>query len=209
MDKLLNGSTIYDVLSAIIPGYLICLLLKILLVPQEPVIRDMDSVSLTIIIFTTSYLVGLLLKVLTERLFSPLLRNNLCLIKKACWDAEIDEEEKKKLLEEEGNKEFKHTYFDMYYVAVNGNANSSISPLEVQVAFIRSMIVVILAYLVCYSKVAEYFGLGCVQTTIFINLLLLEFFICCLIFHLQYRLHRLVWEDSSYIKRTNKTLGNI
>ena len=62
MDKILNGSTLYDVLSAIVPGYLFLLWCRIVFLPKEFSVTGLDELSLGIIIFVASYLVGLLLK---------------------------------------------------------------------------------------------------------------------------------------------------
>lgn len=205
MDKLINGSTLYDVLAAIIPGYLICLLLRILIVPQDYVVKRIDSISLTIFIFVVSYLVGLLFKALCELIFARILRNCPLLIRKACRDADIDTLEKGNILAIKEDGELVHLYYQNYYIAVNHNANSSIGTLEVQVAFVRSMIVIIGAYILFLSRIVEYYDLGLKMEHILATLLaLLEIFICVLIFYLQYRLHRLVWEDSFYIKLTKQ-----
>lgn len=204
MDKLINGSTLYDVLAAIIPGYLICLLLRILIVPQDYVVRGVDGISLTIFIFVVSYLVGLLFKALCEFLSASVLRNKPSRIRKACKKAEIDKVVKDKILAIKEDDQLLRLYYQNYYIAVNHNANSSIGTLEVQVAFVRSMIVIILGYILSLSKIMDY-DLGCkMGLTLAIFLFLLDVFICILIFHLQYRLHRLVWEDSFYIELTKQ-----
>lgn len=205
MDKILNGSTLYDVLSAIVPGYLFLLWCRIVFLPKEFSVTGLDELSLGIIIFVASYLVGLLLKFFLERLFSSVLRNQFSLMQKACKKSEIDEEEKKRILAVTDECLFKRNYYIHYYIAVNYNANSSIGTIEMQIAFIRSMMAVILLYIIAVPKIASYIDLNCNYSLgLFICLLLVEILITLLIFSLQVKVHKLVWEDSFYAEENKK-----
>lgn len=205
MDKIINGSSVYDVLSAIIPGYLICLLGKMLLFPtNDPIINGLSDTCSVVMMFTVSYLVGLLFKTFTEKVF-PFLRNKPDLLRKACKDAEIDKETKESILFEKDDWKLLRKYYTNYYIAVNNNANSSIGILEAQIAFIRSMILVIFLYILALPKIADYLDLSCRYIIeIFIFQSILEGDIYILIRHLQYRVHKLVWEDSFYALRAKK-----
>lgn len=209
MDKMINSSTIYDVLSAIIPGYLICFLFQLLFVPKGFSVKGFDNLSSGVILFVTSYLVGLLFKTILEYLFSPILKNRTWLIKRACKASEIDEQEKKEILDENDEAKLKRKYYFHYYKAVNNNVKSSIGTIEMQIAFVRSMSAIILLYMFVVPKVSAYFELCCnYGLTLFIGLLFLEILILALVFYLQFKVHKLVWEDSFYARETNCDLKN-
>ena len=100
---------------------------------------------------------------------------------------------------------FKRNYYIHYYIAVNYNANSSIGTIEMQIAFIRSMMAVILLYIIAVPNIASYIDLNCNYSLgLFICLLLVEILITLLIFSLQVKVHKLVWEDSFYAEENKK-----
>lgn len=198
MTSLLGKSTLYDMLACIIPGYLLLQLAKLLFAPN--ITLKIENVSIAIGVFTLSYLTGLLLKWLMENILNSSLRNTPNRIRRA-YDKSNCIFEKKDLPDKE--EDLMQKYYIAYYKALKGNMNSSIPTLEAQIAFLRSILPVIFLYLAtshCWSAEIEqgyclYF---------FISIVLL---VGCatLMYHLQDKLHQLVWEDAYYAELANKS----
>lgn len=186
-------------LACIIPGYLLLQLAKLLFAPN--ITLNIDNVSIAIGVFTLSYLTGLLLKWLMENILNGFLRNtpnrirsaynkSNCIFKKgALPDKEEDLIQK---------------YYIAYYKALKGNMNSSIPTLEAQIAFLRSILPIIFLYLATSYwwsvKIEHGYCLF-----IFITIIILIGCIA-LIWHLQDKLHQLVWEDAYYAELIDKSV---
>lgn len=95
-------------------------------------------------------------------------------------------------------------YYIAYYKALKGNMNSSIPTLEAQIAFLRSILPVIFLYLATSYCWLVKIGHGyCLF--IFITIIILIGCIA-LIWHLQDKLHQLVWEDAYYAELIDKSV---
>lgn len=137
MTNLMSKSTLYDMLSMIIPGY-ISLLCFYIACKGKFGWRDIDynSIPSIVIGFVLSYLVGILLHLLAKEIFNPVLRNN---------EKDIDEAQKKtksEILERQKKEPNVETYYRIYYKLL-GTSNTSIIILESQISFIRSITLVI------------------------------------------------------------------
>ena len=186
-------------LACIIPGYLLLLLANLLFAPN--ITLKIDNVSIAIGVFTLSYLTGLLLKWLMENILNGFLRNtpnrirsaynkSNCIFKKGALP---DKEE-----------DLMQKYYIAYYKALKGNMNSSIPTLEAQIAFLRSILPVIFLYLATSYCWLVKIGHGyCLF--IFITIIILIGCIA-LIWHLQEKLHQLVWEDAYYADLIAKSI---
>ena len=199
MTSLLGKSTLYDMLACIIPGYLLLLLANLLFAPN--ITLKIDNVSKAIGVFTLSYLTGLLLKWLMENILNGFLRNRPNRIRSA-YNKSNCIFEKKDLPDKE--KDLMKKYYMAYYKALKGNTNSSIPTLEAQIAFLRSILPIIFLYLAtsyCWSvKIEHGYCLF-----IFITIIILIGCIA-LIWHLQDKLHQLVWEDAYYAELIDKSV---
>ena len=140
MTSLFGRSTLYDMLTCLIPGYCILFFLHFAQFIRE--IVNIDSTSIVITLFVLSYIVGLIYKHLVFYFTDNEFRNNPVNIRKAYFLAEI--QHKKPIpLTDNGLLE---TYYMAYYNAVKENGNSSIPTLEAQIAFLREIpILIILA----------------------------------------------------------------
>lgn len=203
-------------LACIIPGYLLLQLAKLLFAPNITLeIDNVNNVSIAIGVFTLSYLTGLLLKWLMENILNGFLRNTPNRIRSAykksnCIFKEGTLPDKEGTLpDKEGalpdkEEDLMKKYYIAYYKALKGNMNSSIPTLEAQIAFLRSILPVIFLYLAtsyCWSvKIEHGYCLF-----IFITIIIL---IGCitLIWHLQDKLHQLVWEDAYYAELIDKSV---
>lgn len=210
-------------LACIIPGYLLLQLAKLLFAPNITLeIDNVNNVSIAIGVFTLSYLTGLLLKWLMENILNGFLRNtpnrirsaykkSNCIFKEGTLpDKEGGLSDKEGTLpDKEGalpdkEEDLMKKYYIAYYKALKGNMNSSIPTLEAQIAFLRSILPVIFLYLAtsyCWSvKIEHGYCLF-----IFITIIILIGCIA-LIWHLQDKLHQLVWEDAYYAELIDKSV---
>lgn len=186
-------------LACIIPGYLLLLLANLLFAPN--ITLKIDKVSIAIGVFTLSYLTGLLLKWLMENILNGFLRNRPNRIRSA-YNKSNCIFEKKDLPDKE--KDLMKKYYMAYYKALKGNTNSSIPTLEAQIAFLRSILPIIFLYLATSYCWSAKIGHGyCVF--IFITIIILIGCIA-LIWHLQDKLHQLVWEDAYYADLIAKSI---
>lgn len=199
MTSLLGKSTLYDMLACIIPGYLLLQLAKLLFAPN--ITQNIDNVSIAIGVFTLSYLTGLLLKWLMENILNGFLRNTPNRIRSA-YDKSNCIFKKEALPDKE--EDLMQKYYIAYYKALKGNMNSSIPTLEAQIAFLRSILPVIFLYLATSYCWLVKIGHGyCLF--IFITIIILIGCIA-LIWHLQDKLHQLVWEDAYYAELIDKSV---
>lgn len=202
MTSLLGKSTLYDMLACIIPGYLLLQLAKLLFAPNITLeIDNVNNVNNAIVFFTLSYLTGLLLKWLMENILNGFLRNTPNRIRSAynksnCIFKKGDLPDKE--------EDLMQKYYIAYYKALKGNMNSSIPTLEAQIAFLRSILPVIFLYLATSYCWLVKIGHGyCLF--IFITIIILIGCIA-LIWHLQDKLHQLVWEDAYYAELIDKSV---
>lgn len=199
MTSLLGKSSLYDMLACIIPGYLLLLLAKLLFVAD--ISWEIDNVSFAIGAFTLSYLTGLLIKWLMEKVLNDLLRNSPTRIRKAYKKSSCIFEETSL---PDNEDELIKLYYIAYYKAIKGNLNSSIPTLEAQIAFLRSILPIIFLYLAtsyCWSAKIEH------GYCVFIVITIAIFIGCIvLIWHLQDKLHQLVWEDAYYADLIAKSI---
>lgn len=186
-------------LACIIPGYLLLQLAKLLFAPN--ITLEIENVSIAIGVFTLSYLTGLLLKWLMENILNGFLRNTPKRIRNA-YDKSNCIFKKEALPDKE--EDLMQKYYIAYYKALKGNMNSSIPTLEAQIAFLRSILPVIFLYLATSYCWLVKIGHGyCLF--IFITIIILIGCIA-LIWHLQDKLHQLVWEDAYYAELIDKSV---
>lgn len=186
-------------LACIIPGYLLLLLANLLFAPN--ITLNIDNVSIAIGVFTLSYLTGLLLMWLMENILNGFLRNTPKRIRNA-YDKSNCIFKKEALPDKE--EDLMQKYYIAYYKALKGNMNSSIPTLEAQIAFLRSILPVIFLYLATSYCWLVKIGHGyCLF--IFITIIILIGCIA-LIWHLQDKLHQLVWEDAYYAELIDKSI---
>lgn len=202
MTSLLGKSTLYDMLACIIPGYLLLQLAKLLFAPNITLeIDNVNNVSIAIGVFTLSYLTGLLLKWLMENILNGFLRNTPNRIRSAynksnCIFKKGDLPDKE--------EDLMQKYYIAYYKALKGNMNSSIPTLEAQIAFLRSILPIVFLYLATsywWSVKIEH------EYYLFIFITIIILIGCiALIWHLQDKLHQLVWEDAYYAELIDKSV---
>lgn len=209
MSKFTSNSTLYDLLSAIIPGYLVLLWLQLSFPSIIPLgVFNADSnLTNAIIVFALSYIVGLVFKIIIEVGSNPIFRNRTTIIFSTLRVAEVPGtfvksindlvEENSKIDERNKRGDYaKIVYYKEYYKALKARVNTPIPIMESQVAFLRSMIGICLIFILSSSWISEAAGIStfCLTTV----LILLEFLMLMLIFHIQKSIYRIVWEDAYY-----------
>lgn len=190
MNGFLSKVTLFDLLSMIVPGYLVLFLISrcFIDIPVWPY----DELTFYVATFTVSYIIGMLIHYLARFIFNCL-RNNECLIKSARkrfyrFQKNAKQEEHETDLNHETLME---EYYAAYYRVSMNYCSSSLSVLEAQYSFLRSMVIVGILYLV----------FGCLGFGVFILsgaaiLAILSFVIMIVILH---KIHYVIWEDSHYI----------
>lgn len=190
MNGFLSKVTLFDLLSMIVPGYLVLFLISrcFIDIPVWPY----DELTFYVATFTVSYIIGMLIHYLARFIFNCL-RNNECLIKSA---RKRFYRFQKNAKQKEHETDLKHEtlmeeYYAAYYRVSMSYCSSSLSVLEAQYSFLRSMVIVGILYLV----------FGCLGFGVFILsgvaiLAILSFVIMIVILR---KIHYVVWEDSHYI----------
>lgn len=199
MDSFFGRLNLYDFLACLVPGYL--LLGKFL--PDTG--TTSYSVTDYVLIFAASYVIGLLWKAFMEWVWTKCkMRNNPKHIMKALYKSEFEIDAKKEIIKqienllerEDYGQSVKSIYYRCYYQAVNRCKSTSISFLESQLAFLRSIAFVLPLYLAPYfSQFTE------IKFVVILLLIFCVFLILWLCKHIQSKIYKLVWEDSYYISK--------
>lgn len=190
MNGFLSKVTLFDLLSMIVPGYLVLFLISRCFIDSP--VWPYDELTFYVATFTVSYIIGMLIHYLARFIFNCL-RNNECLIKSA---RKRFYRFQKNAKQKEHETDLKHEtlmeeYYAAYYRVSMNYCSSSLSVLEAQYSFLRSMVIVGILYLV----------FGCLGFGVFILsgvaiLAILSFVIMIVILR---KIHYVVWEDSHYI----------
>lgn len=190
MNGFLSKVALFDLLSMIVPGYLVLFLISRCFIDSP--VWPYDELTFYVATFTVSYIIGMLIHYLARFIFNCL-RNNECLIKSARkrfyrFQKNAKQKEHETDLSHETLME---EYYAAYYRVSMNYCSSSLSVLEAQYSFLRSMVIVGILYLV----------FGCLGFGVFILsgvaiLAILSFVIMIVILR---KIHYVVWEDSHYI----------
>lgn len=172
MTSLMTKSSLYDMMSMIIPGFLFIVCVEI--ASGIGFDRNFYDLTASIITFVLSYILGLIIHLVSKILFNPLLRNDFDNIK------QIENDVQKRIKEESELK----IYYEKYYKLIGDYPKSVVPMLEAQVAFLRSMMVIIPAAI--FSLAVAYVapcnkGCCCVNSLLFLYGILM-FIVCFLLF---------------------------
>lgn len=193
MNGFLSKVTLFDLLSMIAPGYLILFLISHCIL--KCTVWPYDDLTFYVTAFTVSYIVGMFIHYLSRFIFHCL-RNNECLIKSARRRFILSKKnEEQKDLESENIdcNTLMRKYYDAYYVVSMRYSSSTLSVLEAQYSFLRSMVVVGILYLVvgCFGFCA--YILSCVAILVVFSSLMMIVILS--------KIHYAVWEDYHYISQ--------
>lgn len=182
MNGFFSKTTLYDQLSMIIPGYLILYLFREIYFPECD--KPCDELTYVVVIFTVSYIVGMMIHLLSKLIFR-FLRNNKYIIAhnrtKYLKNNGITDQLTDNMLKE---------YYTSYYKA-SRFPWSSIPIIESQYSFLRSMVLVELLYLTlgCRAHLSN-----CAMSLIAILLIITILLMGKSINDISYR----TWEDAHY-----------
>lgn len=211
MGSFIGKLNLYDFLACLIPGFLLLVMFTITIEP-DLLHKSLDLKDYAII-FTASYIIGLLWKTFMENLWTEKkLRNNPKNILIALNEAEIDDYAKNKiniriseLKSINNDKAIRCIYYEFYYQAVSKYKNTSIPSLESQLAFLRSMILIIVLYSIpsCRLIFKDGWSNENFTTAFFVTAFLgvLSYLIFRLCLNIQHKIYKLVWEDSYYVSK--------
>lgn len=190
MNGMFSRVTLFDLLSMIVPGYLLLFLFELIFIPD--VKWQYDELTFGIVTFAVSYIVGIALHYLARFVFSCL-RNNEWLISKTNnrVKADLTKRENTKHASEQSAIMIMSDYYKAYYTVTKFYPASSLQILEAQYSFLRSMLIVGLFYILLGCKVL----CACILSGI-AALILLSILLMIVILR---KIHYVVWEDSHYI----------
>lgn len=137
MTSLMSKTGLYDLLSMVLPGYLVLFLI----VKCLPINHcwEYDETTYFIAAFCVSYVVGLIVHYMSRRAFCWL--SCRCLREKAYH--KFREDEMKRGAEQANNEKLTtRWYYRNYYALWGNNSINYISVMEIQLTFLRSMAVV-------------------------------------------------------------------
>lgn len=220
MSSFTSNTTLYDLLSAILPGYLVLLWMQL----SFPSIISLGYLNATgnltnaIIVFVLSYIVGLVFKILIASALNPILRNRTNTIYSSLLIAEVPEtfvSDIRNLLKKENSSNSeggsgkrsdpkKTLYYKSYYRALKARPNTPIPIMESQVAFLRSMIAIVLIYILSAYWISIPAGIS--TFSLAAALIILEIIMIFLVIHIQKNIYRIVWEDAYFYETEPKYL---
>lgn len=174
----------------IVPGYLLLFLFKLIFIPGLE--WQYGELTFGIAIFTVSYIVGIALHYIARFIFS-FLRNNELLIMKAKnrFNADLTKRENIKQESEQSAIMIMSDYYKAYYTVSKSYPASSLQIMEAQYAFLRSMLIVGLLYILSGYKVFCACILSGIAALVLLSIPLMIFLLL--------KIHYVVWEDSYYI----------
>ena len=192
MNTLSAKVILYDLLSMIIPGYLVLFLIIKAFLPDFT--WCYDNVTFGVVAFAISSIVGLAIHWSAKLVFRSL-RNCDCLVNKAKENVN-----KSHLRSDKPVTGDNVSYYDAYYFA-SRFAWSSVPVLEAQYSFLRSAIIVEVLYMLfgCKAFSCPYL-LSVVAGLLIVTILLM--------LSVLRETHVRIWEDYAYIEQRRKSNGD-
>ena len=205
----------YDFMAVLLPGSLGIFLLHITILQDslDGGIYEKWGFFKYIILFITSYLAGLAVKFIGEKLLDCVLRNKDSHLRDALEKCDVGDDFKD--LKDKANRmtadEFMREYYTYYYIALKGRPCSPIPFLEAKVAFLRGIFVVMpLFFLTTHywqGYLPENFRASLVWIIILISILILvDISTLCGAICTQKKIYSLVWEDAYYSMQAERTM---
>lgn len=217
-DVLSSKLTLYDILAMLIPGAFI------LVIFVKCTNIQIDGLIPILFFITGSYLVGIVYYRIIEYLWSLTpFRNNWTDIQASflkVYKGINDEQKGNQLFDSliktniyNGEKIFKDAYYEAYAFVQKNTYRNVVNVLESQIAFLRSLFLIVLLYFIYFSLHFTINHIVC-DTVIpmFFYIVALSFIICKLLEMLillmllpiclmQNKIYEIVWEDYEYLSR--------
>ena len=206
----------YDFMAVLLPGSLGIFLLYITILQDylDGGIYEKWGFFKYIILFITSYLAGLVVKFIGEKLLNCVLRNKDSDIRDAL--AKCDVGDGFNDLKDKANRmtaeEFRQEYYTYYYIALKGRPCSPIPFLEAKVAFLRGSCIVMPCFPLTTHYWQDYLPENFRASLDWIVILILVLILVgCPLFGAiwtQKKIYTLVWEDAYYSMQAERTMKN-
>jgi len=196
MTTLMSKSSLYDMVSMIIPGFLFILCVEIILGVE--VDKNFDTVTAGIVTFTISYAIGLLIHISSKSILDPLIRNE----KK---DIVHVKEQVDKVISTED--EDIRDYYLQYYCLIEEYPKVVVPQIESQIAFLKSILTVSPFFLIALiADIVRHGCNSCISATFPLPdcCLIPLVIVCCAILYLvikhrQNDVYKRIFEDFHYI----------
>ena len=206
----------YDFMAVLLPGSLGIFLLYITILQDylDGGIYEKWGFFKYIILFITSYLAGLVVKIIGEISLNWFLRNKGSHLRDALEKCDVGDGFKD--LKDKANRmtadEFRRMYYTYYYIALKGRPCSPIPFLEAKVAFLRGIFIVMIIFIVTLlpilmiqyvqDNLPENISSALVWTVI---LIIVDFCSFLGAKQTQKKVYSLVWEDAYYSMQAERT----
>ena len=180
---------LYDLLSMVLPGYLILFLIsKVFFADYK---WEYDEITYAVSVFCVSYVFGIIVHYFSRMIFRHI--GDRYLKEYALRRFTKDFEVRHSIEYDQKDKLTTAWYYNNYYRLWKSNSLSFIQALEIQLTFLRSLVVVGLAYSLT--------GWLFIHNACCISLLVAFTIICLmLLFWIQMRIYYYYYEVASYIK---------
>ena len=208
----------YDFMAVLLPGSLVIFLLYITILQDslDGGIYGKWGFFKYIVLFITSYLAGLVVKIIGEKLLNCVLRNKDSHLRDALEKCDVGDDFNG--LKDKANRmtadEFRREYYTYYYIALKGRPCSPIPFLEAKVAFLRGIFIVMIIFIVTLlpilmiqyvqDNLPENISSALVWTVILI-LIIVDFCSFLGAKQTQKKVYSLVWEDAYYSMQAERT----
>ena len=218
----------YDFMAVLLPGSLVIFLLYTIFLQDslDGGIYEKLGFFKYIILFITSYLAGLVVKIIGEKLLNCVLRNKDSHLRDALEKCDVGDDFKD--LKDKANRmtadEFRREYYTYYYIALKGRPCSPIPFLEAKVAFLRGISIILTLFFpaILISPTIHYLQDNLpenfraalewivililrLQLILILRLILIGSTLCGAIWT-QKKIYTLVWEDAYYSMQAERTM---
>ncbi|MDR3180944.1 MAG: hypothetical protein LBT61_03330 [Prevotellaceae bacterium] len=195
-------SSIYDFFAMVIPGFLWLLLISFCCKWNFTFAGyGIDGIIGGTMLFIACYTIGLVYHKLVELMTNKWFRNNRCCIRKSwekfCTEYKKDNDKKENSQWTKGNR---HDYFKAYYTLMKEGMLGSIPVLEAQVAFLRNLVLITVAYTIkmyCCSWCWCCLSISPCSFTVALIILLVLMVVALI--SIQNKIYYLVWEGYEYL----------
>ena len=204
----------YDFMAVLLPGSLGIFLLYITILQDylDGDIYEKWGFFKYIILFITSYLAGLVVKIIGEISLNWFLRNKDSHLRDALEKCDVGDGFKD--LKDKANRmtadEFRRMYYTYYYIALKGRPCSPIPFLEAKVAFLRGICIVMPFFLLTIHYWQGYLPENFIAALVWIVILRLILILVgstlCGAICTQKKIYTLVWEDAYYSMQVERTM---
>ena len=211
----------YDFMAVLLPGSLVIFLLYITILQDylDGGIYEKWGFFKYIILFITSYLAGLVVKFIGEKLLNCVLRNKDSHLRDALEKCAVGDDFND--LKDKANRmtadEFRREYYTYYYIALKGRPCSPIPFLEAKVAFLRGISIILTLFFPAIlisptihylqDNLPENFRAALMWIIILISILILvDISTLCGAICTQKKIYTLVWEDAYYSMQAERTM---